>query len=140
MESVQSKKDRGKKLDAGASRMLKDILEPLERAVQLKADSKKREHLLDPLEKHIEEHISEYAKKSGVLTYKFTSPGITGVPDRLFISPQGRTWYFEFKRQGRDPTTRQKREIDKMIKHKAPVFVVDNKLRGEKLIDWLKMT
>lgn len=53
-----------------------------------------------PLEKEIEKKVCDYAKASGMLVYKFTSPARRSVPDRLFI-PEGKSAFFiEFKREG----------------------------------------
>ena len=57
-----------------------------------------------PLEKDIEARVCEYARSKGVLAYKFTSPSRAAVPDRLFIAPDGRVWFCEFKREGQKAT------------------------------------
>jgi hypothetical protein len=62
------------------------------------------------LEKQIEAKVCDYAKSKGVLAYKFTSPARAAVPDRLFIGPDGRMWFCEFKREGAKPTPQQERE------------------------------
>ena len=59
------------------------------------------------LEKQIEAKVCDYAKSKGVLAYKFTSPARAAVPDRMFISPDGRVWFCEFKREGQKPTAAQ---------------------------------
>ena len=87
------------------------------------------------LEKQIEAAVCDYAKTKGVLAYKFTSPNRMAVPDRLFISPDGRIWFCEFKREGQTPTPAQYREHDRLRKHMVNVFVIDTVAEGKLMID-----
>jgi len=87
------------------------------------------------LEKQIEAKVCEYAKSKNVLVYKFTSPARAAVPDRLFIAPDGRMWFCEFKRGGKKPTPAQEREHSKLRGQMVNVFVVDNVDDGRKMID-----
>ena len=61
------------------------------------------------LEKQIEARVCEYARAKGMLAYKFTSPARAAVPDRLFIAPDGRMFFCEFKAEGKKPTPAQER-------------------------------
>lgn len=78
------------------------------------------------LEKHIEASVCDYAKEKGLLVYKFTSPNRSAVPDRLFICPEGLTFFIEFKRPGQVATPQQQREHVRLIKQMVNVFVIDN--------------
>ena len=91
------------------------------------------------LEKQIEAKVCEYAKTKNVLVYKFTSPARAAVPDRLFIRPDGRMWFVEFKRQGAKPTEAQEREHHRLRQHKVNVFVIDNVEEGKTMIDLMVM-
>lgn len=91
------------------------------------------------LEKDIESKVCEYARSKGVLAYKFTSPARAAVPDRLFIAPDGRVWFCEFKRGGQKPTPAQEREHDKLRTQKVNVFVIDNVIEGKTMIDVMVM-
>ena len=42
-------------------------------------------------ESEIERRLVQQVRKHGGLCYKFTSPGNPGVPDRIIITPDGRT-------------------------------------------------
>jgi hypothetical protein len=54
-----------------------------------------------PLEKVVEKKVCDYAKTvHKCYVRKFTSPQQRSVPDRLIITPAGRTFFIEFKRQG----------------------------------------
>jgi hypothetical protein len=87
------------------------------------------------LEKDIEKKVCDYAKDKGFLVYKFTSPQRAAVPDRMFITPDGRVSFIEFKRKGMKPTPAQEREHAKLRGHNASVYVVDDVEQGK----WLLM-
>ena len=92
------------------------------------------------LEKQIEAAVCEYAKTKGLIAYKFTSPGRAAVPDRLFVCPDGRMFFVEFKREGQKPTAAQQREHDKLRNRNVSVFVIDNIADGKHVINsmsWL---
>lgn len=91
------------------------------------------------LEKQIEAKVCDYAKERGVLVYKFTSPNRMAVPDRLFIRPDGRMWFCEFKREGQKPTPAQEREHHRLRQYKVPVFVIDNVDEGKVMVDTMLM-
>ena len=92
----------------------------------------------DPLEKDIEAKVCLYARDKGMLTYKFTSPARTAVPDRLFIAPDGRVFFCEFKRANKKPTPAQEREHGKLRQQNVLVFVIDNVADGKLMIDVMK--
>jgi hypothetical protein len=92
-----------------------------------------------PLEKDIEARVCEYARSKGVLAYKFTSPARAAVPDRLFIAPDGRVWFCEFKREGQKATVAQEREHHNLRQSNVNVFVVDNVPEGKNMIDLMVM-
>lgn len=87
------------------------------------------------LEKEIEERVCEYAKKNGVLAYKFNSMNRASVPDRLFIDTTGYMWFCEFKRRGQTPTPAQTREHVRLQNSNVTVFVIDNVVDGKLMID-----
>ena len=91
------------------------------------------------LEKQIEAKVCDYAKSKGVLAYKFTSPARAAVPDRLFIAPDGRVWFCEFKRAGAKPTAAQDREHTRLRQQNVNVFVIDNLDEGRSMVDLMVM-
>lgn len=48
-------------------------------------------------ESKIESYLVRKVKERGGLCYKFVSPGNPGVPDRIIVTPDGRTVYVELK-------------------------------------------
>jgi len=87
------------------------------------------------LEKEIEEKVRKYGLKLGYLCYKWVSPGSTGVPDRIFISPTGKVLFIEFKAFNKKPTVHQARQIKKLREHLAEVYVVDTVDIGKTILD-----
>jgi len=89
------------------------------------------------LEKQIEAKVCEYAKERGLLVYKFTSPNRAAVPDRLFVLPNGKMFFCEFKREGEKPTPAQEREHHRLRQHKVGVWVIDNVDDGKAMVDFM---
>jgi hypothetical protein len=91
------------------------------------------------LEKQIEAKVCDYAKSKGLLAYKFTSPARAAVPDRMFITQDGRVFFCEFKAAGKKPTDAQAREHHRLRQQKVNVFVIDNIDEGKVMIDVMVM-
>lgn len=49
------------------------------------------------LESRIEKKLEDEVKKIGGKAYKFISPGMSGVPDRIVLLPGGRIYFVELK-------------------------------------------
>jgi len=86
------------------------------------------------LEKHVEDAVVRYARRLGVLVYKFSSPSKRSVPDRLVLFPQGVTVFIEFKRPGAKATKAQSREIEKIKTLAHHTYVCDNIEVGKRLV------
>lgn len=76
------------------------------------------------LEKEIEQRMCEMIRKRGGLTYKFTSPGNVGVPDRIVITPTGVVWFVELKTESGRLAKIQKYQKGELEKRCANVRVV----------------
>ena len=88
------------------------------------------------LEKQIEQVVCAYAKSRGLLAYKFTSPARRSVPDRLFLGPDGVSFFIEFKAPGNVPTKLQSREITRITALGHRVYVCDDVEIGKRWIDF----
>ena len=69
------------------------------------------------LEKTIEHKLKSAVKNMGGIAFKFTAPGINGVPDRLVLLPYGKLAFIELKAPGKDMRTlqvRRKRQLEQL--------------------------
>ena len=85
----------------------------------------------------LEAAVVAYAKERGCLCYKFASPSNRGVPDRIIISPKGRTGFLELKQFGKKPTALQLSVIAKLRAQGAPAGWADNLITARRFIDEL---
>ena len=69
------------------------------------------------LEKEIECKLKSAVKNMGGIAFKFTAPGINGVPDRLVLLPHGKIAFIELKAPGtkmRPLQVRRKRQLERL--------------------------
>lgn len=85
----------------------------------------------------IESKVRKYALERDYLVYKFVSPGTNGVPDRIFITPQGQVFFVEFKNEKGKLSAQQEYEIQRLRDHNCAVFVIDSFEQGKNLVDLL---
>lgn len=85
-------------------------------------------------EQNIENYLTERMKKIGGKSYKWVSPGNSGVPDRLIIFPDGQIVFVELKAPGNIPTKRQKFVHRELRKLNCNVLVIDSKKQIDNLI------
>jgi Holliday junction resolvase len=76
-------------------------------------------------ERDIEKKVVGLAKKAGWLVFKWVSPSVRGVPDRIFIK-DGTIVMIEFKAPGKKPTPLQAHTIKKLREHFMVVHVCDS--------------
>jgi hypothetical protein len=76
-------------------------------------------------ESQIEAKMVRMVRDRGGLAYKFTSPNNPGVPDRLIITPDGRTIFVELKTLVGRLAAIQKWQIAEMQKRGADVRVLN---------------
>lgn len=82
----------------------------------------------------VETKACEYAKSIGCWHAKFKSSNNRGVPDRLFITPDGVVFFIEFKKPGKKARKQQRLVIDDMTDNKAKVFVTDDLAQAKSII------
>lgn len=75
-------------------------------------------------EGRLEKAAKRHSKRLGWITYKFVSPSMRAVPDRIFIR-DGEIIFVEFKKFGEKPTKLQAVRIKELMDAGATVFVVD---------------
>lgn len=86
-------------------------------------------------EKLIERKLYNSVKKAGGIAIKFTSPSMSGVPDRIVLMPGGRVWFAELKTTGEKLRPIQVVIIGMLRKLGFSVWVIDTQ---ELLDEFLK--
>lgn len=93
------------------------------------------------LEKDYEEKFKKFVTARRGTAYKFTSPGRTGVPDRLVVLPAGAIGFVEMKKSKRDkPSEAQERQLNKLTQAGQKCYVLhgggtDFNLRAAQIIE-----
>ena len=87
-----------------------------------------------PREKDIERKVCEAAESVGCLVYKFISPGVRGVPDRIFMY-HGRVIFVEFKTAFGTLSHHQDRQATILRAHGMIVHIISSVLEGNNLIE-----
>ncbi|SEA15355.1 VRR-NUC domain-containing protein [Eubacterium aggregans] len=77
------------------------------------------------LEKELEGLLREETRRQGGRCYKWTSPGNTGVPDRIVILPAGKVGFVEMKQEGKKPTRNQVLQLNRLLKLGCRVYLLD---------------
>lgn len=77
-------------------------------------------------ESQIEKHLAAKVKAAGGLCWKFSSPNLRGVPDRVVILTLGRFCWVELKAPGKKPTVLQLRRHAELRLRGHRVVVLDS--------------
>ena len=75
-------------------------------------------------ESAIEAKLVRLVRERGGLCFKFVSPGNPGVPDRIVVTPDGRTVYVELKTEAGRLSPMQKFQRTELQKRGADVRVL----------------
>ncbi len=67
-------------------------------------------------ENRVEQRLIDGVKALGGRTFKFVSPGLAGVPDRIVILPGGNVHFVEVKALGGKPSELQLRRLTQLRK------------------------
>lgn len=85
-------------------------------------------------EKEIESALVKRVKENEGLCLKFTSPSMTGIPDRIILLPKGKIGFVETKRPGGEPRPIQKKRIRQFKDLGFKVYVLDSKENIDEII------
>ncbi|MCM3747436.1 VRR-NUC domain-containing protein [Paenibacillus pasadenensis] len=85
-------------------------------------------------ESAIEQYLRDKVKAAGGTAYKWTSPGNSGVPDRIVIMPGGRIRFVELKAPGGKPTKLQLAQHRRLSALGCDVLIIDSR---EKVNDFI---
>lgn len=87
------------------------------------------------LEKTIESKLVTRTKAIDGMCLKFTSPSLTGVPDRIILLPKGRIGFVEVKAKGKKPRPIQVKRIKQLRDLGFKVFVLDDEKDIDKILN-----
>lgn len=91
-------------------------------------------------EKEIEAALRKAAKKRNGMAFKFVSPGLSGVPDRLVLLPMGRIGFIELKAPGKKMRKLQEKRKSQLEALGFLVFCLDSKEEVEVVLDAIQST
>lgn len=89
-------------------------------------------------ERHIEELLCKEVRNVGGKAFKFVSPGIIGVPDRLILIPKGIIVFVELKAPGKKPRTSQRVVMRRMYHMGVRVATIDNTETAKRFIELIR--
>lgn len=88
-------------------------------------------------ENKVERYLHEQVEALGGTTWKWVSPGMAGVPDRI-VTIAGRTWFVEVKTVDGSLSPQQERRISTLHRCGQRVHVVYGTEQVDTLIDIIK--
>lgn len=74
----------------------------------------------------VEKYLILVTRAHGGMCIKFTSPGTSGVPDRIVILPDGKIGFAEMKAPGKRPRLLQRVVIRDLYRRGCRVATIDN--------------
>lgn len=86
-------------------------------------------------EKNIEQSLVKAVKKKGGVALKFVSPGLSGVPDRIVLMPDGKIGFIELKAPGKTMRALQEKRKRQLEALGFLVFCLDNTEEIEVIIN-----
>lgn len=86
-------------------------------------------------EKEVEVALVKAAKKRNGVALKFVSPGLSGVPDRLVLLPDGKIGFIELKSPGKKMRLLQEKRKSQLERLGFLVFCLDSKEKVEVMLD-----
>lgn len=88
---------------------------------------------MQELERDLEDYFTRRAQSAGMLTFKFTSPGQAGVPDRILIT-DGRVLFVELKAPGKKPRPLQTETVRRMRMRGAACYCISSEAQVDKML------
>ena len=91
-------------------------------------------------EKQIEQKLVQEVRKNGGICPKLTSPGFSGMPDRLLLLPHGRMAFVELKAPGQKPRPLQAARHRLLRGLGFRVYVLDDEGQIGGMVDEIRAT
>lgn len=85
-------------------------------------------------EQKIESYLKKQVELLGGKAYKFVSPGVTGVPDRIVVLPGGKIFFVELKAPGKKLRKIQEVRKAELEALGQRVEVIDSKEKVDELL------
>ena len=86
-------------------------------------------------EKVTEAYLRDQVKARGGRSYKWVSPGCSGVPDRIVVRPDGGVFFVETKSEGQTSTKQQKRRQAELREMGCRVYAdIDTKAKVDEIL------
>ena len=89
-------------------------------------------------ERTVEQALTRAVQAHGGLCWKFTSPGLAGVPDRIIILPGGHVGFVEVKAPGQKPRPVQHHRLNQLHALGATALVVDHPDQIERALNAIR--
>lgn len=89
-------------------------------------------------ESTIEKHLRLAVRDRHGMAFKFVSPNIRGVPDRIVLLPGGKIAFVELKALSKIPRKQQRHRIYQLKKLGFKVYVIDDVSQIEPMLDHLQ--
>lgn len=86
-------------------------------------------------ESAIEKHLANSVKLLGGLCWKFVSPNLAGVPDRIVVMPGGMVYFVELKAPGKLPRPNQLRRARELRQRGVQVLMLDSIMAVDMWLD-----
>lgn len=86
-------------------------------------------------ERDVEHTLVTEAKKRGGIALKFVSPGMSGMPDRLLLLPEGKMGFVELKAPGKKPRVLQEKRHRDLRNLGYRVYVLDKAEKVGEVLD-----
>lgn len=87
------------------------------------------------MEKQIEQAFARAVKARGGIALKLNPLGMSGIPDRMVLLPNGICFFVELKAPGQKPRPLQIRRMEQLEKLGFRCFVLDNKKQIEEVLE-----
>ena len=89
-------------------------------------------------ERTVEQALTRAVQAHGGLCWKFTSPGLAGVPDRIIVLPGGHVGFVEVKAPGQKPRPIQTHRLNQLRALGIPALVVDHPDQIERALNAIR--
>lgn len=89
-------------------------------------------------EREIEQLFRDAVRREKGCAYKFVSPGMSGVPDRLVVLPGNKIGFVEIKAPGKEPRPEQLYQIRRLEKMGCYAAVLDDPSKIDVIIQEIR--